>query len=418
MLGKTKEGLRYVVRKRASSSVAYCALTIGGGTRAEEGFYPEGTAHFVEHTLFKGTSSKRSSAINAYLDRLGGELNAFTTKEEIVLHSTVLKRDLRKAADLLMELALDPVFPQREIDCERGVIMDEIQSYKDVPSDDIYDRFESMFFQGHPLSRMILGTSRSLKSITREDLLSYNRRYFRYENMVLSLVAAMEEKELEKCVCRLSSQWAERVPSATEPVPIEASSSFATESYQPCVPFEKHISKRNHQINCVYGGPAPTLADKEKRIAAILLCNVLGGPSSNSILNACLREKNGWVYGVECNYTPYADAGLMNISFGCEKENADKCLIVIRREMAKLREKEWTQARLSRACRQLLGQIAISADSGEAQAISAGKSMLVFNTVKSDEENKKALLALTPAFLKEVAAELFDESKMSLLMYE
>lgn len=424
LLGTTKEGLRYVVRKRVSSSAAFCALTIGGGTRAEMGLYPEGTAHFVEHTLFKGTSRRRASAINSYLERMGGELNAFTTKEEIVLHSTVLKRDLRRAADLLLELALDPIFPQREIDKERGVVIDEIQSYKDVPADDIFDRFESLFFRGHPLSHLILGTARSLKSITREDLLSFNRRFFQYDNMVLSLVAPVAEKELEKWVCALSAKWAEcNASRASQPVAQALSLAAACETlpFEPKVinpPFERHISKRNHQVNCVYGGPAPSLSDKQSRIATILLCNILGGPSSNSILNSLLREKNGWVYGVECNYIPYADTGLMNISFGCEKENKEKCLQLIRREMARLREKELTTAQLSRACRQILGQLAISADSGEAQAISAGKSMLVFNTVKSEEENKAALMALTPAFLQKVAQLIFDEEKMSLLVYE
>ena len=138
--GKADCGLQYAVRK-GGSAVAYCALSIRCGTRDEKGYH-SGIAHFVEHTIFKGTQRRSASVINSYLDRLGGELNAFTTKEEIVFHATVLKEDLPKAADLLLELATMATFPENEINTEKGVVIDEIQSYKDTPSEDIYDRFE------------------------------------------------------------------------------------------------------------------------------------------------------------------------------------------------------------------------------------------------------------------------------------
>ena len=162
--GRTSCGLQYAVRK-SSSAVAYCALSIKCGTRDEMGYH-DGIAHFVEHTIFKGTEKRRASVINGYLDRLGGELNAFTTKEEIVFHATVLKEDMGKAADLLFELATSAVFPEHEIGVEKGVVLDEIQSYKDSPSEDIYDKFEELLFEGHPLSGNILGTRASVKKIT------------------------------------------------------------------------------------------------------------------------------------------------------------------------------------------------------------------------------------------------------------
>jgi predicted Zn-dependent peptidase len=169
--GKAECGLQYAVR-RSGSAVAYCALSIKCGTRDEMGYH-SGIAHFVEHTLFKGTSRRSAAVINGYLDRLGGELNAFTTKEEIVFHATVLKEDLPKAAGLLFELATCATFPEHEINTEKGVVIDEIHSYKDTPSEDIYDRFEEMLFKGHPLSGPILGTTASVKKITREELLKF-----------------------------------------------------------------------------------------------------------------------------------------------------------------------------------------------------------------------------------------------------
>ena len=205
MISGTAEcGLQYAVKK-SGSSVAYCALSIKCGTRDELGYH-SGLAHFVEHTLFKGTERRSASVINGYLDRLGGELNAFTTKEEIVFHATVLKEDLHKAASLLFELATSPTFPQNEIETEKGVVIDEIHSYKDSPSEDIFDKFEEMVFVGHPLSGNILGTVASVKKINRDELLKFVKEKFRPEKMAFSIVAEIDEKKLEKEAQKLCKQ--------------------------------------------------------------------------------------------------------------------------------------------------------------------------------------------------------------------
>jgi predicted Zn-dependent peptidase len=199
--GTSPQGLRYAVRQ-SGRSVAYCSLTIGAGTRDEAPF-PAGIAHFVEHTLFRGTRRKSASVISSYLERLGGELNAYTTKEEIVLHATVLKEDLPKAARLLFELATESTFPDREIETERGVVLDEIISYKDNPAEDVYDRFESLLFEGSTLDRPILGTRASVKKITPEMLRQFVAQKFIPEKMVFTVVADIPEKQLEKRVLKL-----------------------------------------------------------------------------------------------------------------------------------------------------------------------------------------------------------------------
>jgi len=199
--GTSPQGLRYAVRQ-SGRSVAYCALTIGAGTR-DEAPYPAGIAHFVEHTLFRGTRRKSASVISSYLERLGGELNAYTTKEEIVLHATVLKEDLPKAARLLFELATESTFPDREIETERGVVLDEIIPYKDNPTEDVYDRFESLLFEGSPLDRPILGTRASVKKITPEMLRQFVAEKFIPSRMVFTVVADIPEKQLEKRVLNL-----------------------------------------------------------------------------------------------------------------------------------------------------------------------------------------------------------------------
>ena len=206
--GKADCGLQYAVRK-SGSAVGYCALSIRCGTRDEEGYH-SGIAHFVEHTIFKGTSKKSASVINGYLDRLGGELNAFTTKEEIVFHATVLKEDLGKAASLLFELVTDATFPEHEVNTEKGVVIDEIHSYKDTPSEDIYDRFEEMLFKGHPLSGPILGTTASVKKISREELLKFVKEKFVPQRMAFTIVADIEEKKMEKEVLKLTRTWSLR----------------------------------------------------------------------------------------------------------------------------------------------------------------------------------------------------------------
>ena len=200
--GTTPEGLRYAVRQ-SGRSVAYCALTIGAGTR-DEAPYPAGIAHFVEHTLFRGTRRKSASVISGYLDKLGGELNAYTTKEEIVLHATVLKEDIKRAAGLLFELATEPTFPDREVETERGVVLDEIISYKDNPAEDVYDRFESLLLKGSPLQTPILGTAASVKKITPEMLRSFVAQKFVPEKMVFTMVADLPEARMEKMLLKLT----------------------------------------------------------------------------------------------------------------------------------------------------------------------------------------------------------------------
>ena len=318
--GTAPSGVKYALR-RSSGQVSWCALSIGAGTRDEAGF-PAGIAHFTEHNIFRGTSRKSAKVISSYLDRLGGELNAFTTKEEIVLHATVLREDLPKAIGLLFELATDSVFPEDEIETERGVVLDEIISYKDNPAEDVYDKFESMLFEGHPLSTPILGTSASVKKIKPDMLRRFVREKFIPSRMALSVVADIDLQKLERVVLR---QTGKTFSSALLRNPVRAN---APEKVSP-VCFGKVLDKHNHEVNAVIGGLAPSLYEMPDRLIAAMLCNILGGPASNSLLNAELRERRGWVYGIECNYTQYADTGVVAISFGCDKPNLDNCLKAI-----------------------------------------------------------------------------------------
>ena len=442
--GQTENGLRYAVRK-GGFSVGYCALSIRCGTRNEDGYH-SGIAHFTEHTLFKGTAHKSAAVVNGYLDRLGGELNAFTTKEEIVLHATVLKEDLPKAAGLLFELATEATFPEKEIETEKGVVIDEIHSYKDCPADEVYDRFEEALYAGHALGRPILGTPASVRRITSDELRRFVRENFTPDRMAFTMMADIDESLMEKEVRRIAArhlgQFSFMAETETETPPENCATlgnirggdpsllgggpakqdvfegvSPRSEGQVTTAIFDRTVDKRNHEVNAVIGGAAPSLYGGQDRIAAVLLANILGGPASNSILNNVLRERNGWVYGVECGYTQYSDTGVMAISLGCDKDNLEKCFTAISKAIRELQDKPFSDRKLKAAKKQLLGQLAISSESGEAQCLSMGKSLLAFGRVASSAENKAAIEAVTSKDLQSLARRIFSPDNISRLIY-
>lgn len=399
--------MRYAV-KRSGSAVAYCSLGIACGTRYEQGFH-SGIAHFTEHTLFKGTEHKSSSVINGYLDRLGGELNAYTTKEEIVLHATILKEDLSKASSLLMEIATEATFPDNEVNTERGVVIDEIKSYKDSPSEDVYDRFEEKLFRGHSLSMPILGTPQSVRATSAEELRRFYKEKFVPGSMVFTIVADIDEKRMEADLLRTFDKFF----SGSGMVSGEMT---RPESITLDNVFDEVINKRNHEANAVLGGYAPSLYEERERIATSLMSNILGGPAMNSILNDILREKHGWVYGVESSYTQYSDTGIMAISLGCERENTEKCIDAVKREISKLQDNALTDRKLRAAKKQFLGQIAISSDNGEAQCLSMGKSLLAYGRVASAEEIKREIEAVSADMIRDMACRIFAPDRTSCLI--
>ena len=405
--GRADCGIRYAV-KRSGSAVAYCSLGIACGTRYEQGFH-SGIAHFTEHTLFKGTEHKSSSVINGYLDRLGGELNAYTTKEEIVLHATILKEDLSKASSLLMEIATEATFPDNEVKTERGVVIDEIKSYKDSPSEDVYDRFEEKLFRGHSLSMPILGTPQSVRATSAEELRRFYKEKFVPGSMVFTIVADIDEKRMEADLLRTFDKFF----SGSGMVSGELT---RPESVTLDNVFDEVINKRNHEANAVLGGYAPSLYEERERIATSLMSNILGGPAMNSILNDILREKHGWVYGVESSYTQYSDTGIMAISLGCERENTEKCIDAVRREISKLQDNALTDRKLRAAKKQFLGQIAISSDNGESQCLSMGKSLLAYGKVASAEEIKREIEEVSADMIRDMACRIFAPDRTSCLI--
>lgn len=406
---KLISGIGFVF-KRVTSPVAYCALSIKAGTRDEEPL-KNGIAHLTEHMLFKGTNKRGAISINNYLERLGGELNAYTTKEETVIHATVLKEDLSKAVELLSDLAFNSQYPLKELAKERDIVLEEISSYKDTPSEQIFDDFEEIIFGGHALSMPILGKPKTIKSITANDIKTFTESYYTTSNMSFSIVADISPQRGLALVDRYFGnrefkEWA--LNSSKE--------SKKKITFSPVEERVRKISRKTYQAHCVVGTTAYSLYDP-KRLHLALLTNILGGPALNSRLNQTLRERRGLAYTVDATYTPYTDTGLFTIYFGCDKANIQKCSDLITKELNNLIEREISPVTLKAAKKQLLGQLAISTDNAEAQCLSMGKSLLFYGKVEPIEQVRDKISAIDSVNLREVAAEVFKESGMFTLIY-
>jgi predicted Zn-dependent peptidase len=395
-------GLRVVYRPNRSD-VAYCGLTINAGTR-DEAPTEHGMAHFVEHMLFKGTKKHSAYFINNRLENVGGELNAFTTKEETVVHATILKNDLGKALELIAEMAFNPTFPPKELDKEKLVILDEINAYKDNPAEQIFDDFEEQLFAKAPIGRAILGSEESLRHITAQHLHRFTEKHYRPQNTVLSIVGKYTPKRIEQ----LSEKYFS--PFQASPYQYKRAVPF------PYAPFQVTQPRNTYQAHCILGNHAYPL-HHPKRVAMALFANYLGGPASNSLLNALLREKHGLVYTVEANYIPYADCGAFSIYFGTDKEKVQKCRNLISTTLEKLRKTPPDGTLLQRIKKQLIGQLAIAADNAESQMLSQAKSILAFNEVETSAQINEKINAVTPAELREISEEALNPSILSTLIY-
>ena len=390
------------IHKRTKSPIAYSALTINTGSRDEldDEF---GIAHFVEHSIFKGTTKRKAHHINCRLERLGGELNAFTTKEETVIHATTLKGDFAKSAELISDVIFNSTFPERELDKEREIIIDEINSYKDSPVESIFDDFEDLIFAGSSLGHNILGSKKSVKKFNQDKLKAFTSRTHNTNEMVFSSIGNMSQRSFESIIARNFGE-VPRSDRAFNRLPVESINSF-----------NSTIKKATHQANCIMGSRAYALNDK-KRVVLALLTNILGGPAANSLLNMSVREKNGLSYNIEASYTPFTDTGLATIYFGCDKENTDLCIELVNKQLDNIKSGGLTARQLSMSKKQFIGQMAIAMESDESYMLGSAKSFLIYNDVDSNEMIYKKIVQITPTEVVDVANEIFND--LSILIYK
>ena len=386
------------------SPVSYCGYAVNAGTRDEEAG-ERGLAHFVEHTLFKGTTHRKAWHILNRMEAVGGELNAYTTKEETFLYSIFMEKDFERAFELLTDLAFHATFPQAEIEKEVEVILDEIESYNDSPSELIFDEFEHLLFARHPLGRMILGDKRALQTFTSESGRSFPRRFYAPRNMLFFSMGRNNFEQIvqmgEKLLADTDFPMAER--KRKRPKQLEAK--------------EVHKYKDTHQAHVLIGGQAYDLFDPE-RVPLFLLNNLLGGPGMNSLLNVLLRERNGLVYNVEGNVSHYTDAGMATIYFGCAPKNKDKAIELVRQQLAEMRQQPLSASRLSQAKKQAIGQIGVASDNRENLFLGFGKSLLHYDRYDSMEQVVARIQQITADDIQRVANEVYTPERLSTLIYD
>ena len=403
-----RNGLR-VIHLEDHSHVVFCGYGINVGARDEEQGQ-EGIAHFCEHVTFKGTERRRSWHILNCLERVGGDLNAFTNKEDTVYYAAILAEHLPRAVDLLTDIVLHSTYPQQEIDKEVEVIADEIESYNDSPAELIYDDFESRLFMGHPLGHNVLGDAERLRQFTTVDALTFTKKHYRPDNMVFFAQGALDFNRLVRLLEKATSDF----PAATPHTPDLDTPAFSFTDVKNGL---FTINRNTHQAHVMTGSRAYHI-HSNKRIPLYVLNNILGGPGMNARLNLALRERNGLVYTVESSMASYSDTGAWCVYFGCDHKHVPRCLKLVRRELDQMANTTLTPQQLAAAKRQLKGQIGVACDARESFALSFGKSFLHYGWERDVERLYESIDNVSAAQIQEVAQEIFAPSHMLTIVYQ
>ena len=401
-----ENGLR-IIALPSASPVVYCGYQLNVGT-ANELPDEEGIAHFCEHVTFKGTTRRTAIDVIHCLEQVGGDLNAFTTKTDTVYYSAILKDHLPRAIDLLTDIVFHSVYPQKEIDKEVEVICDEIESYNDSPAELIYDEFENIIFRGHPLGHSILGTAERVRKFTTEDALRFTKKHYRSMN---SVFFAYGDIDFDNLLSLLEKENDCKVKGETEKpidIPLPALSEYQPQTVK--------INKHTHQAHVMIGNRAYSIHDK-RRMALYLLNNILGGPGMSARLNLALREHRGLVYTVDSSMVSYSLTGIWAIYFGCDADDLDECMRLVRAELDRFIDIPLTDDELAVAKQQIKGQIGIACDNRENLALDFGKGFLHYGWKKDISALYCNIDAITAEEVQAVARELFPEERLTKLIY-
>ena len=396
-------GLR-LIHLPTNSQVAYCGLAVNVGAR-DERMKEHGLAHFVEHTLFKGTRKRKAWHILNRMENVGGELNAYTSKESTFVYSIFMEKDFNRAVELISDLIINSQFPAHELKKECEVIIDEIQSYEDSPSELIFDDFENLLFDGHPLGHHILGKKSLLKSFDTANGKSFLEQFYVAENMVFFSMSNTDFKQ----VCKIAEKYLTTIPSQKNPIIRE----------KPPIVIAKQIQKKKktHLSHVIIGGRAYDMFNGN-RYPLFLLNNLLGGPGMNSRLNVILREKNGMAYQVESNVTSYTDTGVFSIYFGTDPKNRERATGLVEKELTTIRSNKLTTTQLAAVKKQAIGQLCVAGDNKESQFLGLGKSFLHFNCYETLPELLAKVEQVTAEQMLETANEILHPEQLFQLIYE
>ncbi|MCW3807536.1 M16 family metallopeptidase [Plebeiibacterium marinum] len=395
-------GIR-VIHKPEMSEVGYCGIIINAGSRDEKED-EHGMAHFIEHVVFKGTKKRKAFHVLSRLEDVGGELNAYTTKEETCIYASFLKEDYERSMELIADITFHSIFPDKELEKEKEVIIDEINSYKDSPAELIFDDFEELLYPDHPIGRNILGTPERLKTFTRDDINRFIQNNYHTDQIVFCSVGSQDFKKIIKLAEKYFGDIAEN------------KRIIKRESITPVSPKTIQVKKDTYQSHIILGCTAYDY-NHPKRLGLHLLNNLLGGPGMNSRLNMSLREKRGIAYNIESSYTPMYGTGIFSIYLGTDQKNIDKSIKIVFKELEKLCSQKLGHMQLHKAKRQLKGQIAISSENKENLMLNIGKSYLLYNKVDSLAYVYDKIDKLSASNLLEIANETFTPNQLSQLIY-
>lgn len=396
-------GIR-LIHQPETGAVAHLGLIINAGSRDE---LPEmhGLAHFIEHVIFKGTTHRKAYHILSRMEDVGGELDAYTTKEETCIYTAFLKDYYERAMELISDIVFNSTFPEKELIKEKEVILDEINSYKDNPGELIFDDFEDLIFDGHAIGRNILGTAKQLKKLGRSHIEHFIKSNYHTNELV---VCSVGDISFTKLVHQFEKWFGWVEPN------IRTSTREALNVYNPV---NKIINKRTHQAHCIVGTRAYSI-NHHGRLPLELLNNILGGPGLNSRLNLALREKHGFTYNIESFYTSYTDTGVLGVYFGTEEDKLEKSLSIVRKEIKRLRDVKLGVLQLDRAQKQMIGQLAIASENKGNALLNIGRSYLLFNKVDSLQTVFEKISKVNSNQIQDVANELLDEQLLSNLIYK
>ena len=394
-------GLR-LVHQKIDSPVAYCALTMDTGSR-DELKNEHGAAHLMEHLMFKETGKRKAHHILSRMENVGGELNAYTTKEDTCIHAAFLNHHYAHSLELFTDIVFNHQITEKLFQLERNVVIDEIKSSKDSPSELIYDEFDELLFPGHPLGHCTLGTIQSVSRLDKIVVERFAARNYHPSRMVLSSVGNIP---FERFIAYAEKYFGGISSNDTSPVERTPPGTY--------IPFKKETGKRNHQSHCIMGVTCDSSV-REFRIAMAMLSHLLGGNGMNTRLNMSLRERNGWVYHVEAAYTPYSDVGVFNVYFATDKAKIGKCVAQIEKELDRLKKEPLTTQQLKKLQLQMLGQLAITSDNHDARMLSAGKSILMYGQVDNLYDIGMKINEINAEYLCEIANQVFGN--LSFLTY-
>lgn len=396
-------GIKIIFRQN-SSAVTHSGVYINIGSRDETGTN-EGMAHFIEHSIFKGTEHRRSYHILNRIDGVGGELNAFTTKEETCIYASSLSIHLERCLELFADILFHSTFPAKEIEKEKDVVLEEINSYKDSPADLIYDDFEEFIFEGHPLAHNILGSKKNVKRFDSNSIRTFFDSNYTTDRMVVSIVGSNDFGKVRRLCEKYFGHYERHI-------------SCAKRDKKPTYrQFDITQHRHTHQMHIMTGYPAVDNYD-DRKVAFSLLNNIIGGPAMNSRLNVAIREHYGFCYSIESQYTPLSDAGLFYIYAGIEPESEQRYRELVNRELKLFKEKKLSTIQLHAAKQQYIGQMAINNELALNEMQSIGKSFLSFDHVDTLEEMQRDIEGVTANEIRELANEIFSDDKVCYLTYK